>query len=212
MTKGKSQNSIHNKTVIKAGFIAITVNLLLAVFKVVIGAVSNSLAITSDAVHGLIDTLSGIIVIVSEKLGSSKKFTKNHEKIEHSGAILIAIIIIFVGIHIFAESIEKIIKPEEVEYSAPIIIVLIGSIIAKFVLGRYLKTTGTKVKSDTLIASSVETINDSIISGAVLISALIYLIWHINLEAYISIIISVIIIKFGLELIFPKFFKHHHGH
>ena len=212
MSEHNHQLHTHNKTVIKAGFIAITVNLLLAVFKVVIGAVSNSLAITSDAVHGLIDTLSGIIVIVSEKLGSSKKFTKDHEKIEHSGAILIAIIIIFVGIHIFAESIEKIIKPEEVEYSAPIIIVLIGSIIAKFILGRYLKTTGTKVKSDTLIASSVETINDSIISGAVLISALIYLIWHINLEAYISIIISVIIIKFGLELIFPKFFKHHHGH
>ena len=212
MSEHNHQLHTHNKTVIKAGFIAIAVNLLLAVFKVVIGAISNSLAITSDAVHGLIDTLSGIIVIVSEKLGSSKKFAKKHEKIEHSGAILIAIIVIFVGIHIFAESIEKIIEPEEVEYSAPIIIVLIGSIIAKFILGRYLKTTGTKVKSDTLIASSVETINDSIISGAVLISALIYLIWHINLEAYISIIISVIIIKFGLELIFPKFFKHHHGY
>lgn len=210
MTKEKTKNSVHNKTVLKAGYLAIAVNLLLAVFKIAVGTISSSLAVMSDAIHGLIDTLSGIIVVVSEKLGTSKKFNKDHEKIEHIGALLIAAIIIIVGVHIFVESIEKLITPEEVEYTAPVIIVLIGSVIAKLLLGRYLKITGAKVKSDTLIASSVETINDSIISGAVLISALIYLIWHINLEAYISIIISVVIIKLGLELIFPKFFHHHH--
>ena len=200
----------HHRTVIKAGSIAIFVNLLLAVFKVIIGLISNSLAIMSDAIHGLIDTASGIIVIISEKLGTSKKFHKSHEEIEHIGALLIAIIIIIVGIHILIESIEKIIDPEEVEYSVPVIIVLIGSIIAKLLLGRYLKHTGKKVKSDTLVASSVETLNDSIISAAVLISAIIYLIWHVDIEAYVSIIISIIIIQFGLGLIFPKLNHHHH--
>ena len=209
MVKEKSPDSTHNKTVLKAGYLAIVINLLLAVFKIAVGIISGSLAVMSDAIHGLIDTLSGIIVVTSEKLGTSKKFNKDHEKIEHIGASLIAAIIIIVGIHIFIESIEKLITPEEVEYSAPVIIVLIGSVVAKFLLGRYLKTTGTKVKSDTLIASSVETINDSIISGAVLLSALIYLIWHINLETYISIIISIVIIKLGLELIFSNF-PHHH--
>jgi cation diffusion facilitator family transporter len=208
--KEKTKNSVHSKAVLKAGYLAIVVNLLLAIFKIAVGTISGSLAVMSDAIHGLIDTFSGIIVVVSEKLGASKKFNRDHEKIEHIGALLIATIIIIVGVHIFIESIEKFIAPEEVEYTTPVIIVLIGSVVAKLLLGRYLKTTGTKVKSDTLIASSVETINDSIISGAVLFSALIYLIWHINLEAYISVIISIIIIKLGLELIFPKFFHHHH--
>ena len=211
MAKEKSQNYTHNKTVLKAGYIAIGINLLLAIFKVLVGAISGSLAVMSDAIHGLIDTLSGIIVVISEKLGDSKKFSQDHEKIEHIGALLIAGIIIIVGIHIFVESIEKIITPEEVEYSAPVIIVLTGSIIAKLLLGRYLKNTGTKVKSDTLIASSVETINDSIISGAVLLSALVYTIWNTNIEAYISIVISAIILKFGLELVFPNFFRHRHN-
>ena len=212
MTKEKFPNLIHNKTVLKAGYIAIVVNLFLAIFKVIIGTISGSLAIMSDALHGLIDTISGIVIVVSEKLGSSKKFHQDHEKIEHAGAIAIAIIILAVGIHIIIESIEKLTHPEEIEYSLPVIIVLIASIIGKLLLGRYLKRTGKKVKSDTLIASSVETINDSIISGAVLLSALIYLIWQIDIEAYISLIISLIIIKLGLELIFPKFFKHHHHH
>ena len=200
----------HSKTVVKAGAVAIAVNLLLAIFKIIVGSVSSSVAITSDALHGLVDTLSGIIVIISEKIGSSKKLKANHEKIEHVGAIVIAIIIIIVGVHIIIESVEKIIKPEEIEYSWPIVIVLIASIIAKLLLGRFLKSTGKKVKSDTLIASSIETINDSIISGAVLLSILIYIIWHINIEAYISLIISLIILKLGLELIFPKFFQNHH--
>ena len=202
------ENLTHRKNVYKAGFIAITVNLCLAVFKIAIGLISNSLAIMSDAIHGIIDTLSGIIVVISEKLGSTHRFKKNHEKIERFGALLIATIIIIVGMHLLVESIESIIEPEQPEYSAPIIAILIISIISKFILGRFLRLTGQKVRSDTLIASSVETINDSIISSAVLLSALVYLIWHINIESYISIIISFIIIKHGLELIFPHFFKH----
>ena len=200
----------HQKTVLKAGGIAIFVNLLLAVFKIVIGAFSNSIAVMSDALHGLIDTASGIIVVVSEKLGSSKKFQHEHERIERYGAIIIAVIILAVGVHIVIESFEKLINPEEVEYSIPVILVLIASIIAKLMLGRYLRKTGKEVKSDTLIASSVETINDSMISGAVLVSALFYLIWHIDIEAYISLAIAIIIIKLGLELIFSKKFEHHH--
>ena len=207
----KKSNIDHSKAVLQAGYIAIATNLLLALFKIIVGALSNSLAITSDAIHGLVDTLSGIIVVASEKLGASKKFINNHEKIEHIGAILIAIIIIAVGIHIIIESIEGIISPsEEISYSIPTILVLICSIIAKFILGKYLKDTGTKVKSDTLIASSIETVNDSAISGAVLISAIAHLLWQINIEPYISIFIAVIIIKLGLQLIFPKISTHHH--
>lgn len=207
----KKSNINHSKAVLQAGYIAIATNLLLALFKIIVGALSSSLAITSDAIHGLVDTLSGIIVVASEKLGASKKFINNHEKIEHIGAILIAIIIIAVGIHIIIESIEGIISPsEEISYSIPTILVLICSIIAKFLLGKYLKDTGTKVKSDTLIASSIETINDSAISGAVLISIIAHLLWKINIEPYISIFIAVIIIKLGLQLIFPKISTHHH--
>lgn len=200
-------NSEHQQQVLKAGLTAIVVNLLLAIFKIIIGFASNSIAVMSDAIHGVIDTLSGIIVVVSEKLGSSHRFKNNHAKIEHIGALLIAIIIIVVGAHLFIESIEGIIKPETTEYNAPIIIILIISIISKLMLGQYLRTTGKKAQSDTLIASSVETINDSIISGAVLLSALIHLITHINIEPYISLVISILIIKTGANLILPFFSK-----
>ncbi len=210
MTQSESYEDNHSRTVVKAGIISVSINLLLAVFKIIVGSISNSVAITSDALHGFIDTISGIIVIASEKLGSNKKLQSDHAKIEHIGAIIIAFIIIIIGIHIIIESIEKIIDPEPIEYSTSIVIVLIASIVTKLLLGRYLKVTGQKTKSDTLIASSIETINDSIISGAVLLSILVHLIWQINIEAYVSLIISFIIIRLGLGLIFPSLHNHHH--
>lgn len=210
MSESKISFKQHSHTVLRAGVIAIVVNLLLAIFKVVVGVLSNSIAIMSDALHGLVDTLSGIIVIISEKLGTSQKFGHSHAKIERTSARIIAIIIMVVGLHIMFESIEKLQSHEEVEYSIPTIVVLIASIAGKLLLGRYLRRTGRKVASDTLIASSVETINDSIISGAVLLSAFIYIIWGINIEAYISIIIALIILKSGVSLIAPSQHGHHH--
>ena len=94
----------------------------------------------------------------------------------------------------------------------PVIIVLIASILAKYALAFYLKGTGRKIKSNVVIASGAETMNDCLISVAVLISAVIYLIWHIDVEAYLSIAISVVIFKIGIEFIFPHLSKHHHHH
>ncbi len=177
-----------------------------------IGLLSNSIAIISDAIHSLIDAISGILVIVSEKLANRKKFSDKRAKIERIATIMIAIIIIATGIHIAIESFAKIITPEEVDYSAPIIIVLVASIITKYLLAAYLKKNGKKTKSDVLIASSAETMNDTFISIAVFISAIVYLIWRVDIEAYMGIIISIVIIKIGLEFIFPHISSHRHHH
>ena len=201
-----------SKTIIKSGFLFILTNFLLAIFNIIVGIISTSIAIASDAVHSLIDSISGFLVIISEKLASHKKFSDYRKRIERITTIIIALIIIATGTEIMILSIKNIFTPEEVDYSAPVIIVLIASILAKYGLAFYLKTTGKKIKSQVVLASGAETLNDCWISVAVLISAIIYLIWHINIESYISIIISIIIIKVGLEFIFPHISHHHHHH
>lgn len=201
-----------SKVIVKSGCLFILTNFLLAVFNIIIGLISNSLAIISDAAHSLIDAISGFLIVISEKIASSKKFTERREKIERTTTIIIALIIIAAGIDILVESIKKIIEPEEVDYSLPVIIILIASIAAKYALAVYLKKQGKKFSSKVLLASGAETLNDTWISVAVLISAIIYLIWKVNIEAYVSIIISVIIVKIGLEFIFPHLSHHHHHH
>ena len=201
-----------SKTIQKSGYLFILTNFLLAIVNIIVGLLSNSLAIASDAIHSLTDSISGFLIIISEKLSNHHKFSEYRAKIERITTIIIALIIILVGVEIVILSIKNIILPEEVDYSAPAIIVLIVSIIAKYLLAIYLKKTGKSIKSNVLIASSAETMNDTWISIAVLISAVIYLIWHINIESYISLIIAIVIIKVGLEFIFPHLSKHHHHH
>lgn len=201
-----------SNTIIKAGYLFILVNFLLAVFNIIVGFLSNSLAIASDAIHSLIDSISGLLIIVSEKLANHKKLSNQRAKIERITTILIALIIIAVGIELIVVSIKNIVSPEEVDYSVPTIIVLIGSIIAKYLLASYLKHAGKKVKSGVLIASGAETMNDTWISVVVLISTIIYLIWHVDINHYVSLVISLVIIKVGLEFIFPHLSRHHHHH
>lgn len=208
----KERPGARSKTIIKSGYLFILTNFLLGIFNIVVGLLSNSIAIISDAIHSFIDAISGILVIVSEKLANHRKFENHRTKIERITTIIIALIIVATGIHIIIESIEGIIMSEPVEYSPATIIVLIASIILKYGLAIYLKKTGKKIKSNVVTASGAETMNDAWISIAVFVSAIIYIIWHINIAEYVSILIAIIIIKIGLEFIFPHISRHHHHH
>ena len=211
-TPTSSTAKSRTKIINQSGWLFIFVNFLLAIINVIIGLLANSLAIISDAIHSLIDSISGFLIIISEKLANHRKLTTYRAKIERATTIIIALIIIAVGVHILIESIEKIVEPEEVTYSVATILVLIISITLKWLLANYLKKTGREVKSTVLIASGAETMNDTWISIAVLVSVIFYLISRIDIEAYISIAISLVIFKIGLEFIFPHISHHHHHH
>lgn len=185
-------------------------NFLLAVFDLVVGLISGSIAISSDAVHSLIDAISGFIIVGCERLLKHGKFSNSRKKIERIATSIIAMIIIAAGVHISVESVEKIITPDEVGYSIWAVVVLVGSIAAKLWLALYLKNNGKKYNSDVLTASSAETFNDMLISVAVFISILIYMLFKVDIEAYISLGVALIIFKIGFEFLFPDMSHHHH--
>ncbi|MBR3131137.1 cation diffusion facilitator family transporter [Candidatus Saccharibacteria bacterium] len=198
-----------SKVIVKSGYLFILTNFLLAVFNLAVGFLAGSLAITSDAAHSLIDAISGFVVVIGEKIAKQKK--DKREKIERTTTVTIAVIIIVTGAHIAMEAIEKIAEGDSApDYSIATIIILIGSIIAKFALAKYLYRRGEHYNSKVLFASGAETMNDMLISVAVFASVLFYFAWGIDIEAYVSIAISLIIFKIGLEFIFPKLSKHHH--
>lgn len=202
--------STRSATIKKSGYLFIATNFFLGIFNIIVGLLAGSLAITSDAVHSFIDSISGFFIIICEKLSSYHKFSDYREKIERLTTILIAIIIVVAGIDIIIESIEKILEPESPDYSLPTFIVLIASIAMKYLLASYLEKKGESEHSTVLTASSAETMNDTWISVVVLGSAIFYLISHVDIEAYVSIIIALLIIKVGLEFIFPHLSHHHH--
>ena len=192
------------KVIVRTGFIGILANVFLAGFKAVIGFVSGSIAITLDAVNNLSDALSSVITIISTKLANrrpDKKHPYGHGRIEYLSAIIIAVIVLYAGITSLVESIKKIITPETPDYT-PVALIIIGvAVVVKIVLGLYVRATGEKVNSDSLVASGKDALLDSVISASTLLAAAIFLIWGVSLEAWLGAMISLVIIKAGIDML-----------
>ena len=193
-----------HKVIIRTSIIGIAANVLLAVFKAVIGIFSHSIAITLDAVNNISDAASSVITIVGTKLAgrpADKKHPFGYGRIEYLSAMVISLIVLYAGITSFTESVKKIIHPETPDYSAVTLVIVAAGVIVKIVLGRFVKSNGEKVNSDSLIASGSDATLDAVISASTLVAAVLYLTLHIRLEAWLGAIISVVIIKSGIELL-----------
>jgi cation diffusion facilitator family transporter len=190
------------KKIVRTSIIGIAANILLSVFKAIVGIVSHSVAITMDAVNNLSDAFSSVITIVGTKLSSrepDRKHPYGYGRIEYLSTMVIGIIILYAGITSFTESVKKIIHPETPEYGTPALIIVSAAIVVKVLLGIYTEKTGKKVESESLVASGKDALNDSIISASTLVAAIIFIITGLSIEAYIGVIISFVIIKTGFE-------------
>ncbi|EMD17586.1 cation diffusion facilitator family transporter [Eggerthia catenaformis OT 569 = DSM 20559] len=191
------------KAIVKTSIIGIVINILLAIFKVVIGIISHSIAIRLDAVNNLSDALSSVITIIGAKLGAKKPDKKHplgYGRIEYLSAMIVVAIVLYAGITSAVESIKKMITPEKVEYSTISLIIITVAIAVKLVLGKYTKAQGEKHNSGALIASGSDASFDAVLSASVLFSAIIFIIWQISLEAYVGMIIAIFIIKAEVEM------------
>ena len=191
------------KIIVRTSIIGIIANVLLAAFKAAVGLISNSIAVILDAVNNLSDALSSVITIIGAKLGAKKPDKKHplgYGRIEYLSSMLVAAIVLYAGITSVVESVKKIIHPEAADYSKVSLIIIVVAVIVKLVLGRYVKAQGEKANSGALIASGKDASFDAILSSSVLASAVIYLIWGISLEAYVGVVISIVIIKAGIEM------------
>ena len=192
------------KTIVKTSIIGIIANVFLAGFKAVIGLMTNSIAIVLDAVNNISDAGSSLITIVGTKLAAKepdKKHPFGYGRIEYLSAMIISVIVLYAGVTSFVESVKQIIHPETPEYNTVSLIIVAVAVVVKILLGRYVKGVGVKVNSDSLINSGEDATLDSIISASTLVAAGIFLIFHISLEAWLGAIISIIIIKSGIEML-----------
>ena len=195
---------MREKEIIKVSIIGIIANLFLAAFKAAIGALTNSIAITLDAVNNLSDVLSSIITIIGTRIAGrkpDKKHPLGHGRVEYLSAGLIAIIVLYAGITSLVESVKKIINPSEPEYTNIALIIVAVAVVVKLVLGSYVKSRGKKLNSDSLIASGEDARLDAVISATTSVAALIYIFWGVSLESYLAALISLVIIKAGYEMI-----------
>ncbi|MBR2264490.1 MAG: cation transporter [Firmicutes bacterium] len=192
------------KTIIRTSIIGIVANVFLAGFKAVIGLMTHSIAIVLDAVNNISDAGSSLITIIGTKLAGrepDKKHPFGYGRIEYLSAMIISVIVLYAGVTSFVESVKQILHPETPDYTTVSLIIVAVAVVVKIILGRYVKSIGMRVNSDSLINSGEDATLDSIISASTLVAAGIYLLFDVSLEAWLGAVISLVIIKSGVEML-----------
>ena len=147
-------------------------NILLFISKLIIGFVTNSIAIISDALNSLTDIINSIILFISVKVGGKspdKSHPFGHYRSEPIGALIVAVLTVVLGFEVIRIAIQRLITKISPTFSTPMLLTLIAIIIIKSFMYFYTKSAWKKTKSTALFAFMVDHRNDVLIaSGAII--------------------------------------------
>lgn len=180
-----------------SGIVGIFSNLFLFVIKFVIGTIVHSVSIQADGVNNLTDAGSNIISILSFHLANKpadKDHPFGHERTETIASLFVGILILVLGFETAKESISKVIHPGSIDFRIASVIILLISIIVKFWMYAYNKKLSKTYDSSLLEATALDSISDACGTTAVLVSTLLSPVLHFNLDGYMGIVVSGIIL------------------
>lgn len=187
-----------------AGIVGIICNVILFTLKIIIGTLSRSVSITADAVNNLSDASSSIISLLGFKLAekpADNEHPYGHGRYEYLSGLTVAVLIIVIGVELFKSSVDKILHPSKVAFSAALVIVLLFSVALKLWMMLFNKKLGKKISSTTLEATSADSRNDVISTLAVLLAAVISHFTNFELDGIIGLAVAVFILLSGIGLI-----------
>ncbi len=198
-----NSKDVREKYGILSGTLGVLCNLLLFLVKLVIGLVMNSIAIISDAINNLSDMCSSVITIASSKISNmhaDREHPFGHGRVEYIASLVVSFIIIMVGIELLKTSVGKIFNPEVVQFSIPLFIILILSVLVKVWMYLYNKYIGKKINSSVMLATATDSLNDCISTTAVIISVALGKFTTFPVDGVMGVIVSLLIIYTGVKV------------
>ncbi len=160
------------------------------------GILSNSLALISDAVHNLSDTMAIIISYVAMKIGKKDSTVKNtfgFKRIEILAALFNAVVLIVISIYLFYEAYLRFLEPEPIKGKTMFIVAsigLLGNLISVLLLH---KDSGHNLN---VKAAYLHLLGDTLSSVGVIIGSILIYFRNVNwVDPLLTIIIGIIIIR-----------------
>ena len=188
----------------RASVVGIALNTLLCAAKAVIGLAAGSISIVADAVNNLSDAASNIISLLGFKLASKPADAGHpygHGRYEYLAGLSVAVLVLVVGVELARGSIEKLLNPAPVEYSAVLVAVLLLSIAVKLWMMLFNAQVGKEIDSGVLAAASVDSRNDVITTAAVLAAAGVSYFTGFELDGWVGLAVAAFILWSGVELV-----------
>lgn len=188
---------------ILASTIGICCNVFLFIVKLTIGTFLNSISVISDAFNNLSDAASSIISFIGVKMAekpADKEHPFGHGRIEYIAALIVSFLVIEVGWTFLKSAIEKIKTPEAISFSIISTVILILSIAVKLWLAYFNRKLGKQINSSVMKATAADSLGDVIITSATIVSIIVYGIFHWNIDGYIGLIVSIVVIIAGINI------------
>lgn len=189
---------------VMSGGVGIICNILLAVFKFAVGKLSGSISITADALNNLSDVASNGVTIVGARLSKKpvdKEHPFGHGRMEYISALAVSALILIMGFELAKSSVQKIINPEELNFSFVYIIILGASIIVKLWMAYFNNRLYKHTDNINLKAVRQDSLNDCISTGATILALCITHIFKIAwIDGAIGLCVAVIILLGGIDI------------
>ena len=167
------------------GCVGIALNLLLFACKLLAGFLSASIAITADAFNNLSDAGSSVVTLLGFHLAAKapdRDHPFGHGRLEYVSGLVVSMVIILMGVELGKGSLEKILRPQPVDFSVLAAAILAASIAVKLYMAFYNRTVGRRISSAAMAATAADSLSDSLATGAVLLGSLAghFLHWQID--------------------------------
>ena len=187
-----------------SGIVGIIANVFLSGFKFAVGAISGAASITADAANNLSDMLTSIISLIGFKLAkkpADEAHPFGHGRYEYILSVIVSFFVLFMGAELLKSGVEKIITPAAVSVSPFVIAVLAVSILVKIGIGFLNIYLARRADVTALKAVAKDSFGDCISTAAVLISVVLQKIFHLPLDGYVTVAVSLVVLWSGIGIL-----------
>lgn len=184
--------------------LGIAVNTLLSVSKIVVGLLTNSVAIVGDGINNASDVASAGVSLFSFHMASKPPDPQHpfgHARVEYLASSVVALFILYLGVNLGIESVRKILAPQPQVFEWRQVFLLLFSILVKIWLAFLYKNMGKRLHSELFYATSADARSDVLSSSAILISLFIARLSGLTLDGWMGAVAAVLILKSGYEIL-----------
>lgn len=187
---------------ILCGMVGICLNICLFIGKFLAGSITNSISITADAFNNLSDAGSSFITLVGFKMAGAKPDIGHpfgHGRLEYVSGLIVSGAIIVMAFELVKSSVEKIMNPQEVEYSLPALAILVVSIGVKLYMYYYNRAIGKRLDSAAMRATAADSLSDSCATAVVLLAAIVGKITGLQIDGWCGVLVGLFIFYAGIS-------------